>query len=201
MIDLDVRIVSATNCDPEEAVKSGKFREDLFYRLNVIPIRISPLRERQEDIPLLVNHFLKSMQNEVKVETTISPDAMDFLQSYNWPGNIRELKNMVERLSILASNNRIEVSDIPSSIVKGAGSNTSSSYVTALPFKDAKNKWLRSFEQKYLEQILEKHKGNITKAAEASGVNRKTFQRLIIKYGLENFRRSSRKGDPDEEDF
>ena len=194
LIDVDLRIVSATKHVPEKAVESGKFREDLFYRLSVIPIQLSPLRERTEDIPLLIDHFLKQMEDqEVNAVTNISPDAISLLQSYSWPGNIRELKNMVERLSIMASNNRIGVDDLPSSIIKGAGTNPSSSIVTALPFKDAKNKWLQNFEQKYLEQILEKYKGNITRAAQASGVNRKTFQRLIIKYELDNFRRPSRK--------
>ena len=189
LIDIDIRIISATNRDPEQAVKDGKLREDLFYRLNVIPIKLSPLRERREDIPLLVNHFLKTMKNEMKAITTISPDALEILQNYSWPGNIRELKNIVERLSILASGEKIEVGDLPHSITDDANANVSTSYITALPFKHAKEKWLEDFEKRYLEQILEEHNGNITQAANSSGVNRKTFQRLIAKYEIENYKK------------
>ena len=189
LVDIDVRIISATNRDPEKAVRDGKLREDLYYRLNVIPIKLSALRERCGDIPLLVNHFLKAMKDEMNAATSISPDALDILQNYSWPGNIRELKNMVERLSILAGGDKIEIRDLPHSITDIANANVSSSYVTALPFKEAKEKWLTDFEQRYLEQILEKFNGNITRAAQASGVNRKTFQRLIAKYEIENFRR------------
>ena len=195
LIDIDIRVVSATNRDPEQAVKDGKLREDLFYRLNVIPIKLSPLRERREDIPLLVDHFLKSMKEEINAVTSISPDALDILQNYSWPGNIRELKNMMERLTILASGERIELSDLPHSISDDASANVSTSYITALPFKDAKERWLEDFEQKYLEQILEKFAGNITRAASASGVNRKTFQRLIAKYEIENFRKRRNVGE------
>ena len=188
LVEVDIRIVSATNRDPEQAVKDGKLREDLFYRLNVIPIKLSPLRERKEDIPLLVKHFLKTMKEEINAVTSISPDSLDMLQNCSWPGNIRELKNMMERLSILATGERIELGDLPHSITDDASANVSSSQITALPFKDAKEKWLVDFEQKYLGQILEQFNGNITRAANASGVNRKTFQRLIAKYEIENFR-------------
>jgi len=121
-IEVDIRVVAATNVDLEEAVKQGRFREDLFYRLNVIPIHIPPLRERRSDIPLLIQHFLEKFQQKKKVPVeAIEPDALECLCSYDWPGNVRELENMIERLIILASGPKITIKDLPEHILKAGG--------------------------------------------------------------------------------
>jgi len=184
LIDVDIRIISATKRNPEDAVKDNQFREDLFYRLNVIPIHIPPLRERPEDIPLLINHFLETQQNGENIATSIEPDAIDMLQSYKWAGNVRELKNMIERLSIMANGDCITVNDLPTFIMMGIGSNNRDAWMTSLPFKEAKRKWVNRFEQKYVEQMLEKYNGNITQAARFSGINRRTYHRIMDKLGI-----------------
>ena len=113
-VEADARIIAATNINLEKAVKDGKFREDLFYRLNVIPIHIPPLRERQADIPILLNHFINDFnQTRGRKISGFSDDAMELLFHYNWPGNIRELENLVERLTIIKGNGEIQVADLP----------------------------------------------------------------------------------------
>ncbi len=116
-IKVDFRLISATNQDLKEKIKEGTFREDLFYRLNVIPINVPPLRERKSDIPILVNHFLKELREHNKTSVKrFSDKAMERLMQYHWPGNVRELKNLVERLSVLKQQGIIELHDIPSSM-------------------------------------------------------------------------------------
>ena len=116
-IKVDFRLISATNQDLKEKIKEGTFREDLFYRLNVIPINVPPLRERKSDIPILVNHFLKELREHYKTSVKrFSDKAMERLMQYHWPGNVRELKNLVERLSVLKQQGIIELDDIPSSM-------------------------------------------------------------------------------------
>jgi len=116
-IKVDFRLISATNQDLKEKIKEGTFREDLFYRLNVIPINVPPLRERKSDIPILVNHFLKDLREHNKTSVKrFSDKAMERLMQYHWPGNVRELKNLVERLSVLKQQGIIELDDIPSSM-------------------------------------------------------------------------------------
>jgi len=116
-IKVDFRLISATNQDLKEKIKEGTFREDLFYRLNVIPINVPPLRERKSDIPILVNHFLKELREHNKTSVKrFSDKAMERIMQYHWPGNVRELKNLVERLSVLKQQGIIELHDIPSSM-------------------------------------------------------------------------------------
>lgn len=206
-IDLECRLVSATRRDPVQAIRDEMFREDLYYRLNVVPIHLPPLRERKEDIPLLVNHFLsKSKYLMAEKEYRISTGALDRLMDYSWPGNIRELQNLIERLMIFAKDGEIKESDLPGEFrnashsavvtnlkqadqVENNGSYEKKEYSSApvyssKSFKDAKNEALENFEKDFLEKTLNDHKWNITEAAEASGVNRKTFQRLISKYKI-----------------
>ena len=116
-IKVDFRLISATNQDLKEKIKEGTFREDLFYRLNVIPINVPPLRERKSDIPILVNHFLKELREHNKTSVKrFSDKAMERLMQYHWPGNVRELKNLIERLSVLKQQGIIELDNIPSSM-------------------------------------------------------------------------------------
>jgi len=127
-VEVDVRIIAATNIDPEKAISQGRFREDLYYRLNVIPIHLAALRERQSDIPLLLDHFLReaAQENQIPIKS-FSQGAMEMLQMYPWPGNVRELKNIVERLSIMSQDNAITVDTVSEHLRppgKGAESGT-----------------------------------------------------------------------------
>lgn len=185
VLDMDIRVVAATRRDPLQAVEDGLFREDLYYRLNVLPIELPPLRERKEDIPLLIEYFLEEFRNENQLDIEISVDAVERLQAYHWPGNIRELKNMIERLSIMAKDHKITDEELPKKFSQpGAYIDTSMDWVATLSFKEAKQRWLHTFEIKYVENVLRRFNGNISKAAIASGVNRKTFQRLISKHEI-----------------
>ncbi len=118
-IKVDIRVIAATNQDLKKAIKEKKFREDLYYRLNVIPIEMPPLRERKEDIPVFVKHFLKTISQAKKKDvTSISPDAMRLLEEYDWPGNVREMENVIERIVVLKEKGRVEESDLPDNIKK-----------------------------------------------------------------------------------
>ena len=191
LTNIDIRILAATKRDPLQAVHDRIFREDLYYRLNVIPIELPPLRERKEDIPLLVQHFMKgsSALTNSDEPVRIESDALNALIGYEWPGNIRELKNIIERLCIMANDNCIVLEDIPQEI-RGSQSNFTIDFTWGeeLSFKDAKDKWIEHFEKDFLAKALKKHSGNISKAAEKCGVNRRTFHRLMSKYELGSFR-------------
>ena len=185
LLDLDIRVLAATRRDPLAAVEKGLFREDLYYRLNVLPIELPPLRERREDIPLLVESFIRDYSEEYNTAMEVDSEAMMLLQAYDWPGNVRELKNIVTRLCIMALDNKIEVSDLPENILHYGNEGLSFEWLSNLKFKDAKEKWLEGFEVKYIEHVLKRYSGNISEAARNSGVNRKTFQRLISKHQID----------------
>ncbi|MCH2207587.1 MAG: sigma-54 dependent transcriptional regulator, partial [Lentisphaerales bacterium] len=155
LLDLDIRVLAATRRDPLEAVEQGVFREDLYYRLNVLPIELPPLRERREDIPLMVESFINEYREEYNAEMDISADAMLKIQAYHWPGNVRELRNMITRLCIMATNNQIEIEDLPLNINQFNRINLNFEWLSNLKFKDAKEKWLEGFEIKYIEHVLD----------------------------------------------
>ena len=174
----DVRIISATNRDIQAAVAVGAFREDLYYRLNIVPIHIPPLRERKEDIPLLANHFLKKFAKEFQKDVhEISPVAMQKLVGYQWPGNIRELENKIQQALVMTTGNVIQTEDLD------------------LPgeldtFKEEKKKIISGFEHNYVLNLLALHEGNISRAAKGAGMDRKNFWQLMKKHkvitGLQN---------------
>jgi two-component system, NtrC family, response regulator GlrR len=174
---VDFRLIAATNQDLWEIVCKGRFREDLYYRIHVIPVVLPPLRERQEDVPLLAHHFLLRFAHAVEKRVKgFSPEAMQQLMMYNWPGNVRELANVVERAVVLATNDLIT----PDLILLGR-------QPTRLPkselllFKDAR----AAFERAYLVQVLTATRGNVSRAAELSGRHRAEFYKLLRKYGLD----------------
>jgi two-component system nitrogen regulation response regulator NtrX len=186
-IETDVRIVSATNQDLEKASAEGRFRQDLFFRLNVIPIHIPPLRERSEDIPLLLYHFLKNFGAE-KVE--VEEDALQFLSSYNWPGNVRELRNLAERIAVMYREGRIGGDALVNLMRKTpAGRNgiAGRKDTVSLPedilernFNDAKE----NFEKHYLEFHLSRNGGIISKAAEAIGIYPSNLHAKLKKHNI-----------------
>jgi transcriptional regulator with GAF, ATPase, and Fis domain len=236
-IKVDVRIIAATNRNLEEEVRHGRFRQDLFYRLSVVRLILPPLRERPEDIPLLIKHFLrngsynKSPDGGQRVKN-VARDALDLLTSYRWPGNVRELLNAIERAVSFADGDTIEPRDLPEHI-RSAGRDGGSprpaapvahatgsgvERVPALPraplaastqpgaapappaesfestFKEAKEKWVSSFERDYIVALLKKNNGNISHAARESDIDRKYFRKLMKKYDIDA------SGDDDDEE-
>ena len=178
MIKVDVRIISATNRDLEEAMRENEFREDLYYRLSVFPIKLPPLRDKKEDIPLLSAFFLKkySEQEDKNVEG-ISPDALELLMAYNWPGNVRELENAIERAVVLSSTNQINAKDLPVA-VRAIGEKKIYESDNTL------SSWIEKLEQEALTQALLENEGNISKTAKKLGIGRATIYRKAKKYGL-----------------
>jgi DNA-binding NtrC family response regulator len=191
LLDVDVRLVSATNRDLREASAKGKFREELYYRINVIAITLPPLRERTGDVRLLTDMFLKRYgQGRIG---GIGDEAMRALEAYAWPGNVRELQNIVERACALADGAVVTGRDLPEHVLaptgpseRAAGSVTHDALAAGLdlPLKDAKERWLQVLETSYLREMLDRHGGNVSAAAQSAGIDRKTFHRLINKYGL-----------------
>ena len=178
----DVRLLAAMNIEPQEAIAGGRLRQDLYYRLNVIPLNIPPLRQRREDIPLLARHFLLKYAVQLnKSMADFSEEAMQMLQLYNWPGNVRELEHNVERAVVLAEGRIIDAKDI---LLPASESDATES------FHDAKMKMTAAFEKAYIERFLLAHHGNISHAARAAQKNRRAFWELIRKYeiNVENFK-------------
>ena len=178
----DVRVIAATNRDLRAALEDGTFREDLYYRLNVIPIPIVPLRERAEDIPLLAHHFLKKLVvRHGKDLTGFTPEAMQALTRHAWPGNVRELENLVERLCILCPGSDISAQDLPPELLAAPRSEThaDTTALCHLPYNQAKSLAARTFERRYLGALLQRNGGVISAAARAAGMDRSNFRRLL----------------------
>jgi DNA-binding NtrC family response regulator len=171
----DVRVVAATNKNLEEEQKNGKFREDLFYRLNVVSLRLPTLKERRQDIPELVQHFLTTRQIG-PAPFTIAPDALDALVNYDWPGNIRELANVLERAQILAEEHKITLDDLPDNLIEHHA------VVPAASGRDPRQ--LREIERRHVLDIMRQEKGNKVHAAKALGISRRALYRLIKKHLL-----------------
>jgi len=195
LVDVDVRVVSATNRNLADAIAKGQFREELYYRINVIAIHLPALRERAGDVRLLAHTFLKRYgQGRV---TTMDDAAAEMLDRYPWPGNVRELQNVIERACALADGTKVTVKDLPEHVVHPAarpaapGVNPAATGRsgelppgTDLTLKEAKDQWLQVLEVSYLSDLLARHDGNVSSAAKAAGIDRKTFHRLINKYNL-----------------
>jgi DNA-binding NtrC family response regulator len=190
-IPVDVRWVTATNRDPEQAVRDGALRQDLYFRLNVVPVRVPPLRERAEDIPLLAQQFLRSFAAaHGRPEVHLTPGAMQALRSYSWPGNVRELQNVIERVVSLGEGAEAGVEELPEEVVgetagSRAGAREADSYSADRPFHEAKADAIARFEQDYLRDLLGRNGGNISRAARFAGIDRKTIHRLLTKYGMD----------------
>jgi two-component system response regulator HydG len=194
-----VRVIAASNVDLAKAKEHGKFREDLFYRLNVISVQLPPLRDRPEDVPLLAQHFLKMYVDKMgKPVSGISPAAMEALTCNRWVGNVRELENVIERAVVLTSNPVIDVDDLPPGFreaPKGAGEVEVFS-LAHLPYAQAKRLAMRAFERRYLSALLERSGNNVSSAARAAGVDRSNFRRLLKQYDVGNRSRTK----PDDSD-
>ena len=174
-LQVDIRVIGASNASLEQKIKEGKFRDDLYYRLKVVSIKLPPLRERKEDIPLLINYFLCQFKREHKKnKIIITPACMRKLVDYRWPGNVRELKNLIESMVITGRGKEIRPDDLPEYIRGGKDS---------VLIREPEN--LKSMEKRVTEEALKKSKGNRTKAAKLIGVSRRTLHRKIKEYGIE----------------
>jgi two-component system nitrogen regulation response regulator NtrX len=186
-VKVDVRVLSATSRNLADEIEAGRFREDLFYRLNVVPVRIPPLRERREDIPELVGHFLARFSAERRIQTPeLSKDAMAALQAHDWPGNVRQLRNIIERTLILTPGDRvgcIEVDLLPPEIVETQSSNGlggASMAIMGSPLREARE----SFEREYLKIQIRRFSGNISRTASFIGMERSALHRKLKALGL-----------------
>jgi len=186
-VEVDVRFIAATNRNLHVMVEEGKFREDLFYRLNVFPIHLPPLRDRREDIPPMAGHFLSLFAARMhKPNLEFTDEAIEALMQYDWPGNVRELSNVVERLVILSGGTRIGQANLPESMTVGAAAETAPR--TAEELNELKKKLrdqaVAQAERSFLIEALRRNGYNVTKAAEQTGMQRSNFQALLAKYGL-----------------
>jgi two-component system nitrogen regulation response regulator NtrX len=185
-IEVDVRVIAATNKDLPKEIESGRFREDLFYRLNVIPFHVPPLRERREDIPVLVAAFAAEFCADSRVPPKeITPEALARLRRQPWPGNVRELRNLVERLVLMTPGPRIEASDVPDSLPRAGPA-------LAVPSEGTLEDARRAFEREFLLARLRDHGWNISRTADAIGLARETLSRKIRAHGIDVERRDDR---------
>jgi DNA-binding NtrC family response regulator len=184
-IKVDVRVVAATNKNLEAMVREGKFRDDLFYRLDVVPIHLPPLRERREDIPLLINAFVQEFarQNNKKI-TGLSAEAQEALQRYDWPGNIRELRAAIEHAAALCRGERLGLRDLPARILGTPGPAPGLASAAALPGTTSLN--LEAMEKNFIERALQSTGWNVTEAAKLLGISRRTLHRKIKTYSIKN---------------
>jgi len=174
----DVRIIAAANVDFDEAVASGRLRRDLYYRLNVIPLHLPPLRERRDDIPLLARHFLAKYSALLKRSDLMIPDdAMRALTAYPWPGNVRELEHLVERAVALCRKQVISCDDLGVPVPRISAPKNS--------FREAKATFVAQFERNYIQELLVACRGNVSQAARTAKKNRRALLHLIRKYEID----------------
>ncbi len=178
LVKVDIRLISATNKDLEEAVRKSEFREDLFYRLSVFPIKLPPLRERKDDIPLLIQFFIeKYTVREEKTVNSMSSDAIELMMAYHWPGNIRELENAIERAIVLVTTSEIVANDLPAN-VRVIGERR------VVDTSKTLNSWIENLEEEALRKALLECEGNVSLTARKLGIGRATIYRKAKKYGL-----------------
>jgi transcriptional regulator with GAF, ATPase, and Fis domain len=184
-IKVDLRIVAATRKDLRSEVDKGKFREDLYFRLNVVPIVAPSLRDRREDVPLLIDHFLETMAEGKEVN--LSDDTRAALMAHDWPGNVRELRNVIERALALGTDPRHLVAPLGDNPLLTTQSNKEPTvnFKPGVSFRDQKEQWNDTFERKYLEWLLTRSEGNISKAARAADMDRKYLHKLLKKHEIE----------------
>jgi two-component system nitrogen regulation response regulator NtrX len=185
-IKVDVRVIAATNKELQRLVEEGEFREDLFFRLNVVPLVAPPLRQRKDDVPLLANHFLNQYAEENDfLPKTISPDAMDILCGYAWPGNIRELKNLVERLSIMVTGGVITPGDLPDMAGPQISRPQDGMVIPGLHSGKTLREVRETVEQGYISEALQSYDWNVTQAAKVLGIERTNLHKKIKYYQIE----------------
>jgi DNA-binding NtrC family response regulator len=184
-IRVNVRVIAATHRDLKAEVQAGRFREDLFYRLNVFPVVLPPLRERREDIPLLASHFLeKHAQVLGRPITTFDPDALRVLTGYPWPGNVRELENAIERAVAVAQGQAIQLRDLPADVRGSQEGAIPAEQLARMPYREAVDLARDRVTRDYLVALLRDLDGNVTRAAERAGMARESLHRLLKRHGI-----------------
>lgn len=179
LIDLDVRVIAATNRDLGAAVEDGRFREDLFYRLNVVHFELPPLRARDGDVPVLLSAMLRELALAAGRTTPhVTPEVWGVLERYPWPGNVRELRNLAHRLVALDDDDRITMADLPETVLSGWARQDGATALAG-PFERAQEVAMTRFKADYVRRMLEAHRGNVTQAARSAGVSRRTFHRWL----------------------
>jgi two-component system response regulator AtoC len=190
---VDVRVIAATHRDLKSEVQAGRFREDLYYRLHVFPIRLPPLRERLEDVPLLAAHFLEKHARAMRRELGgFEPEALRVLTSYAWPGNVRELENAVERAVAVCTGAAVRERDLPAELSQApAAGQLPGAVLASMPYREAVEQAHDRISREYLVALLREFQGNVTKAAARAGMERESLHRLLKKHGLrsEDFKR------------
>ena len=194
---VDVRLIVATHRDLEAMVKAETFRQDLWYRLNVAVIRIPALRERPDDVELLATHFLRERapaNREPKIEG-FSEGALEALKRYDWPGNVRQLRSAIERACVVATGERIGLSDLPPEVAaSSADAPLVPADLTSLTWTQALEKGREEVARRYLEEIMRKYDGRVAEAAAHAGVERESFYRLMRRFGIDSDAQRSRRG-------
>ncbi|MFZ5482466.1 MAG: sigma 54-interacting transcriptional regulator [Myxococcota bacterium] len=194
---VDVRVVAATNRNLRDEVAAGRFREDLYYRLAVVEVRLPPLRERKEDLPLLVEHLLKRADHNRGV-TGLSPEVKSLFEAYHWPGNVRELNNVIERALPFTDGKVITMQALPDALRTRPSQQQwaeptpvarpmvpeAAAAAASMPLKEAKDAIIEEFEKQYLIDLIERHEGNVSKAARTAGMDRKSITRLLKKHQI-----------------
>jgi two-component system response regulator HydG len=190
---VDVRIIAATHRELKAEVQAGRFREDLFYRLHVFPIRVPALRERREDIPALAAHFLAKHARASKRDITgIGNAAMRALTAYNWPGNVRELENAIERAVAIATGRELDIRDLPAELRGAQVGALPAEVLVRMPYHEAMGTARDRISREYLAVLLHEFEGNVTRAAERAGIERESLHRLLKRYGVrsEDYKKS-----------
>jgi DNA-binding NtrC family response regulator len=184
-IEVDVRVIAATNRSLARQVKKGKFREDLYYRVNVVRIELPPLLERTEDIPLLAAHFAKKYAKAGESPKTVSPEAMEVLMNYRWPGNVRELENVIERACVIAKKKTIEPDHLPPELLTPAPERSPFKIDLARPLPDLLREATARIEKQYIQKALEKTAGNVSRCADLCGLSRRSLTSKIAEYEID----------------
>jgi len=184
-IEVDVRVIAATNRSLQQLVKLTKFREDLFYRLNVVKIDLPPLRERPEDIPLLALHFAEKYRRPGQPSKQIASESMELLLNYSWPGNIRELENALERACVISPDEMIRPEHLPPEVAKGVTSKVPFALDLSRPLREQLAEITAAFEQQYLRRALKKARGHIGRACRITGLSRRSVSEKLIQYQID----------------
>jgi DNA-binding NtrC family response regulator len=185
VLQTDARIIAATNADLGAMSERGEFRKDLYYRLNVFPVEIPPLRERIEDIPQIVELFLEKLkQRHEKNIISVHPQVLQAFKKYHWPGNIRELENLMERASILETSNVLTPESFPGALFESGDAQPLLTVQAHLPLAEARRQAIDDFERQYLKELFSRNKGRVNRAAEEAGITTRQLNKLMVRYGI-----------------
>jgi DNA-binding NtrC family response regulator len=184
-IDIDVRVIAATNRNLPTLVAEGKFREDLYYRLNVVKIDLPPLRERVEDIGLLVTHFMQKFARADGSPKHVAPEAMEILMRHQWPGNVRELENAIERACVTSKDDTIRPENLPPELLKPAPSRSAYPIDLSRPLSEQLPEVVASFEERYIRRALKRTRGHVGRCARICGISRRSMTAKIAQYNID----------------